>query len=161
MFAMHSPEIRREALALIAAGVNDCEIARRLGLARTTVRDMRRAESKIRPDTRERCARCWLPTSPVRFTAADYAELLGLYLGDRHISHGARAQRMRLSVFVNRTGRYEYLSYDFGNLSEDILDIFQHTCYVLGLHPRRTRRSVRLNRREDVALLLRHVGRKT
>ena len=27
-------------------------------------------------------------------------------------------------VFINRTGRYEYLSYDFKNLSADILDLF-------------------------------------
>ena len=31
-------------------------------------------------------------------------------------------------VFVNRTGRYEYLSYDFSNLSQDILDLFVATC---------------------------------
>lgn len=247
---MHPPEIRGRALALIAAGVNDCEVARRLGLPRTTVRDMRVAQSKRRPDTRQRCARCWRPISPVHFTACDYAELLGLYLGDGHISQGARTQRLRLSldarypgivasaeallrrcfphnsvgrvtacggsnviphvyhghlsclfpqsgpgkkheraialepwqwlivgrapwsllrglirsdgsVFINRTGRYEHLSYDFGNLSTDILDLFEYTCRSLGLHPRRTRRSVRLNRRGDVALLLRHIGRKT
>ena len=42
---MHGPEIRAEALQLVAAGVNDCEIARRLGIARTTVRDWRRITS--------------------------------------------------------------------------------------------------------------------
>jgi hypothetical protein len=187
---------------------------------------------------------------PVRFRDADYAELLGLYLGDGHIAQLARTQKLRISmdarypriieetealldrcfphnlvgrvtacggsnviphvhhahlsclfpqagpgkkherdivlerwqrlivarapwsllrglirsdgsVFINRTGRYEYLSYDFGNLSADILDLFEDTCRSLGLHPRRTRRSVRLNRREDVALLLQHVGRKS
>lgn len=64
-------------------------------------------------------------------------------------------------VFVNRTGRYEYLSYHFANLSEDILDLFVRTCHALGLHPRLTRGNVRLNRREDVARLVLHVGRKT
>jgi len=39
---VHGPEIREEALRLVAAGVNDCEIARRLGVVRTTVRDWRR-----------------------------------------------------------------------------------------------------------------------
>jgi hypothetical protein len=245
---MHPPEIRSQALALISAGVNDCKIARRLGLPRTTVRDMR--WKRARPDRRVTCQRCWKPMPPVGFSDADYAELLGLYLGDGHIAQLARTQKLRISmdasypriieeteallrrcfpdnrvgrvtacggsnviphvyhahlaclfpqagpgkkherpivleswqrlvvtrapwallrglirsdgsVFVNRTGRYAYLSYDFGNLSADILDLFTDTCHSLGLHPRRTRRSVRLNRREDVALLLEHVGRKS
>jgi hypothetical protein len=181
---------------------------------------------------------------------ADYAELLGLYLGDGHIAQYARTQRLRLSldagypvivaeaeallrrcfphnrvgrvtacggsnaiphvyhahltclfpqagsgkkheraiilepwqqtlvdeapwsllrglirsdgcVFVNRTGRYEYVSYHFGNLSQEILELFAATCRTLGLRPRLTPRNVRLNRREDVAQLLEHVGRKT
>jgi hypothetical protein len=31
-------------------------------------------------------------------------------------------------VFVNRTGRYEYLSYGFANYSADILDLVESTC---------------------------------
>ena len=50
---MRSPEIRAEVLRLVGEGVNDCEVARRLGLPRTTVRDIRRA-----PD-RPVCPRCW------------------------------------------------------------------------------------------------------
>ena len=46
-------------------------------------------------------------------------------------------------VFVNRTGRYEYLSYEFSNLSRDIVDLFMDTCESLGLRPRRYRRYVR------------------
>lgn len=245
---MHPPALRHSVLELVAAGVNDCEIARRLALPRSTVRDMRHA--RVRPDLRPRCPRCWRPATPARFTPDDYAELLGLYLGDGHISQGARSQRLRLSldsrypdvvgaaeallrrcfpgnrigrvvadggatviphvyhahltcvfpqagpgkkherpivlepwqetivasapwallrglirsdgcVFVNRTGRYEYVSYCFGNRSQDILDLFAATCATLGLRPRRTARDVRLNRREDVAQLLLHVGRKT
>jgi hypothetical protein len=244
---MHPPAVRQAALALIAAGVNDCEIGRRLGLPRATVRDIRWASA--RPDTRLRCPRCWRPTTPVRFTADDYAELLGLYLGDGHISQGARTQRLRLSldarypgivadaeallarcfphnrvgrvvadggatvvpnvyhahltclfpqagpgkkherricleswqqslverapwsllrglirsdgcVFVNRTGRYEYVSYHFRNLSPDILALFARTCRTVGLHPRPTATYVRLNRRADVAMLQRRVGGK-
>ena len=64
-------------------------------------------------------------------------------------------------VFVNRTGRYEYLSYHFSNLSPDILGIFERVCLELGLRPRRTARYVRLNRREDVARLVEHVGLKS
>ena len=32
---MHPPGLRHEALALVATGLNDCEVARRLGLPRT------------------------------------------------------------------------------------------------------------------------------
>ena len=63
-------------------------------------------------------------------------------------------------VFVNRTGRYEYLSYSFHNLSADILDLFEQTCVAVGLRPRRSRINVRLNRRDDVARLLARVGTK-
>jgi hypothetical protein len=42
------------------------------------------------------CPRCWRPCVPVAFTADDYSELLGLYLGDGHIVAHARAQRLRI-----------------------------------------------------------------
>ena len=63
--------------------------------------------------------------------------------------------------FVNRTGRYEYLSYHFSNLSTDILDLFEQTCRGLGLWPCRYARAIRLNRREDVARLVAHIGVKS
>lgn len=63
-------------------------------------------------------------------------------------------------VFVNRTGPYEYLSYEFCNYSQDILDLFMAVCDIVDLHPRRYAKRVRLYRREDVARLLRHVGTK-
>jgi hypothetical protein len=78
------------------AGCNDCEIGRRLGVPRTTVRDWRHPRY-IRA-VLEHCARCWLPMTDVAFTPEDYAELLGLYLGDGHISQLARTQRLRLSL---------------------------------------------------------------
>jgi Homeodomain-like domain len=246
MCSMHAAHVKDTALELAAQGVNDCEIARRLGVPRSTVRDWRRPGHAR---AREQCWRCWTRTSPVRFTAPDYAELLGLYLGDGHISPFARTQRLRLHldaryptvvddadallrrtfpdnrvgravrhegsmvilyvyhshlgclfpqtgpgkkherpirlepwqadiveaapwrflrgcirsdgcVFVNRTGRYEYLSYEFSNLSREIVDLFIATCERLGLRPRRYPRYVRLYRREDVARLLVEVGTK-
>jgi hypothetical protein len=92
---VHGSAIHDEAMALIAAGVNDCEIARRLGIPRTTIRDWRR-----HPRAVESCPRCWRATRRVRFTPADYAELLGLYLGDGHISVLARTERLR--IFLDR-----------------------------------------------------------
>jgi hypothetical protein len=244
---VHTPEIQGAALALVEQGVNDCEIARRLGVPRTTVRDWRRPRYFANFD---RCPRCWHRLRPLAFCDADYAELLGLYLGDGHISPLARTQRLRIfldskytgivdeaeallrrcfphnpvgramvqdgaeeilfvhcghlsclfpqhgpgkkhdrpivleewqrriiraapwaflrgcirsdgCVFVNRTGPYEYLSYGFANYSSDILDLFEATCVAQDLRPRRYAQAIRLNRRDDVARLLEHVGVKS
>jgi hypothetical protein len=243
---MHAARLKAAALALARQGVPDRDIAQRLQLPHSTVRGWRRspADRDAQP-----CPRCWQRTTPVRLDADDYAELLGLYLGDGHISPFERTQRLRLHldarypivvdeaesllrrafptnrvgrasrhsgsmiilcvyhrhlsclfpqagpgkkherpmalepwqvafvdaepwrflrgcirsdgcVFINRTGRYEYLSYEFSNLSRDIVDLFVGTCERLGLRPRRYRRYVRLYRRQDVALLLREVGTK-
>jgi len=92
---VHEGAIRQAALDLIAQGVNDCEVSRRLGVPRRTVRDWRVPPSV---STRATCLRCWKPTSQVIFSAADYAELLGLYLGDGHISAMPRTERLRLTL---------------------------------------------------------------
>ncbi len=242
-------ELRTEALELIAQGVNDCEISRRLGVPRTTVRDWRKPRYFPKRPSNSRCPRCGGRTKRIVLLPAQYAELLGLYLGDGHITAMARSEQLRLFLdaaypkivanaeallrcvfpsnevgrvlahegrmcalavlaaslvrvsatrrrqeappphrpravagaksrrgavglpegllrsdgcaFINRTGPYEYLSYDFANHSSDILDLFERTCHGLGLRPRRYARCIRLNRREDVARLLMHVGMKT
>jgi Homeodomain-like domain len=92
---MHPPETKQKALDLIAQGVNDCEVSRRLGVPRRTVNDWHRAPYE-RGALTESCPRCWRATRPLRFSAEDYAELLALYLGDGNISNGPRAQRLRL-----------------------------------------------------------------
>jgi hypothetical protein len=63
-------------------------------------------------------------------------------------------------VFINRTGPYEYESYDFANLSRDILDLFVSTCAQVGVACRVYEKHVRIYRRQSVALMLEHVGRK-
>ena len=63
-------------------------------------------------------------------------------------------------VFVNRTGPYEYLSYDFTNHSQDILDLFTATCDAVGVRYRRNPVRVRICRREAVDLMAEHVGVK-
>ena len=63
-------------------------------------------------------------------------------------------------VFINRTGPYGYLSYDFANHSADILDLFVSTSSSLGLRPRRYAKQVPLYRRKDAARLVEHVGPK-
>jgi Homeodomain-like domain len=238
---MHPPDVRERALALVRAGLNDCEVARRTGISRTTIRDWRRPRYQPRRQVAT-CPRCWRPCPPMSFTPSDYSELLGLYLGDGHVVRLARTWRFRLFLdsryteivcesrdllrrcfprnsvgtvfaheermtvlsvysshlecvfpqhgpgmkhtrricleswqdeivaaapwhflkgcirsdgcsFVNRTGPYEYLSYQFSNHSPDILDLFCQTCDLVGVEYRRYERSVRINRRSSVARL--------
>ena len=242
---MHHATVREEVRTLAAAGVNDCEIARRLELPRTTVRDIRKPRRRERP----LCPRCWRPTRSVRFTAGEYAELLGLYLGDGCISDGPRTQHLRISLdsryptlvaetkrlverclpanrvslvkadagattivsaysshlsclfpqhgpgkkhqreirlqpwqqqsvrdapwsflrgcvhsdgcfFINRTGRYRYLSLEFHNLSGDILDLFAGACDAVGATYRRYDRQVRIYDRATVHDFAAFVGVK-
>jgi hypothetical protein len=63
-------------------------------------------------------------------------------------------------VFINRTGRYEYESYDFSNVSRDILELFVATCALVGVDCRVYEKHTRIYRRASVALMLEHVGRK-
>jgi hypothetical protein len=96
---MHPVQLREAALRLVAQGVNDCEIARRLGVPRATVRDWRKPRYVPRAKRRyATCPRCWRSSPPIVFTDDDYAELLGLYLGDGHITQMERTQRLRLSL---------------------------------------------------------------
>jgi hypothetical protein len=102
---VHGPAVKEEALALIAAGVNDCEISRQLGVARTTVRDWRKPRYvPKRETTLDICPRCWRGSKRIRLTAGDYAELLGLYLGDGCISATARAHRLRIFLDAKYPG---------------------------------------------------------
>jgi hypothetical protein len=64
-------------------------------------------------------------------------------------------------VFINRTGKYTYESYDFANLSHGIRDLFVATCALVGVECRAYSKNVRIYRRASVALMLEHVGRKS
>jgi Homeodomain-like domain/LAGLIDADG-like domain len=243
---MRSYESRAEILRLVEEGINDCEIARRTGVPRTAVRDIRHTA----PTGRPACPRCWRLMKPIAPTPESYAELLGLYLGDGCISSMGRTHRLRIALdsgyprivaetsallgevfpqhaigttvadggattvvwvyashlpclfpqhgpgkkhhrsmllepwqeeclraapwrflrgcfrsdgcaFVNRTGRYAYLSYDFTNYSVEILDAYARVCDLVGVMYRRYPRSIRIYRRPSVALFEAHVGLKT
>ena len=241
---MHPAATRSAALALAASGHDDAAIGRRLGVPRRTVRDWRAGSARARPA----CPRCWQPTRPVVMSSADYAELLGLYLGDGHITEMPRTQRLRIFLdsrharvvaeargllarsfpenrvgvtdrggtmavvwthhrhlacllpqhgpgkkheraivleswqrshvhaapwaflrgcirsdgctFLNRTGRYTYLSYEFRNRSPGIRDAFLEACALVAVGCRVNDDRVRICRRASVALLLEHVGIK-
>lgn len=136
---MHSPAVRDRALTLIRSGLNDCEVARRTGLPRTTIRDWRRP--RYRPRTRAnhaRCPRCGREGRRLSFTPGDYAELLGLYLGDGHIVRMPRTWQLRLFLdsrhpeIVRETE--ELLRRSFGGVS--VSKVFRHEgrMTVLGVY---------------------------
>jgi hypothetical protein len=89
-----------EVLRLAAEGWNDCQIARATGISRHTVLDWRHGRI---PEARRLagCPRC--DGAPLDGPA--YAYLLGLYLGDGHISRGPRAYRIR----IFQDARYPHL----------------------------------------------------
>lgn len=242
---MHAEEVHAEVHRLVEMGLKDRAIACRLALPRTTVRDIRRD----RPSSLAPCLRCWRPIRQVGFAPGAYAELLGLYLGDGHISDLPRTQRLRISLdrrhpqivartrdlvaacfpenrtyvvdaddgatavvrvysshlgcvfpqhgagkkhdrrieleewqrtlveaapwallrglvhsdgcfFINRTGRYKYLSVAFKNKSADIRELFAETCERVGVRPRMSGDGVRIYRRGDVADFAAFVGAK-
>jgi hypothetical protein len=96
---MHPPNVRRAALELIAAGHNDCEVSRRLGIPRRTIADWRRPTYVSRRGfATDTCPRCWQPMKPIRAAADDYAEFLAMYLGDGCISELERTQRLRITL---------------------------------------------------------------
>lgn len=92
---MRSAEQFDAAQRLIAAGVNDCAIARQLGIPRPTIQDWRR-----RPQVRTRnpagSTACGVDHDFPAIPAAPYSYLLGLYLGDGCISRMRRVWRLRI-----------------------------------------------------------------
>lgn len=93
---MHPPAHRRAAEELLAAGVGVAEAARRLGLARSTVRDWSRPPATPRRGECPRCAGVPL--------GSGYPALLGYYLGDGHISRAARYHALRVSCDATYPG---------------------------------------------------------
>jgi hypothetical protein len=80
---------------LIAAGLNDCAIARQTGIPRPTVWGWRR-----RPPVRAKSS-CISKCTAVDLSglpAGAYSYLLGLYLGDGCVSRHPRAWRLRVSL---------------------------------------------------------------
>jgi hypothetical protein len=76
---MRSAEEFDAAKQLIAAGLNDCAIARQIGVPRTTVRDWRRRPPIL---SRNLGAPCGIAHDFAQLPAAAYSYVLGMYLGD-------------------------------------------------------------------------------
>ena len=92
---MRSAEEFETVRRLIAAGMNDCAIARLTGIPRRTVRDWR-----CRPQVRSRApagsAECGVCHNFAALPATPYAYLLGMYLGDGCISRNGHVWRLRI-----------------------------------------------------------------
>jgi hypothetical protein len=80
---------------LMASGLNNCAIARQIGVPRTTVRDWR-----LRPAIRSRDigAPCRIDHDFSQLPAAAYCYVLGLYLGDGCISRSGRVWHFRVTL---------------------------------------------------------------
>jgi hypothetical protein len=63
-------------------------------------------------------------------------------------------------TFINRTGPYGYLSYDFCNSSEDIRRLFIRACETVSIDCSASADRVRINKRASVELLVAKIGTK-
>jgi hypothetical protein len=92
---MYPPHVRREALALIRSGLSYAEVARRLNVNRSTLREWHRDPSLVdKYAGTDDCVRCRPVPVPPEPQAA-YSYLLGLYLGDGCLSYaGDPAKRV-------------------------------------------------------------------
>jgi Homeodomain-like domain len=85
---VRSIEELRVVRSLVAAGLNDCEIARQTGIPRSTVRDWRHArrrKSRRAATAAESCSRCGAAEHAFDGLSPEYVYLLGMYLGDGYI----------------------------------------------------------------------------
>jgi Homeodomain-like domain len=92
---MRSAEEFNAVRRLIAAGLNDCAIARRTGIPRRTVWDWRR-RPRARIHELAGSSACALDHDFSSIPAAPYCYVLGLYLGDGCISRSGRVWRLRI-----------------------------------------------------------------
>jgi hypothetical protein len=92
---MRSAEQFDAAKRLITAGLNDCAIARQIGVPRTTVRDWRRRPAIL---SRDLGAPCGVAHDFSRLPAAAYCYVLGMYLGDGSISRNRQVWRLRITL---------------------------------------------------------------
>lgn len=83
---------------LIAAGMNDCAIARRTGIPRRTVHDWRFCGLKVRQRVQAGSADCRIHHDFVTLPPMHYCYLLGLYLGDGSVSQSTRVRRLRITL---------------------------------------------------------------
>ncbi len=102
---MRSVEDFARVAELLRRGLNDCDIARRTGVPRTTVRDWRRGrrarEPRVCLGVDRACVRCGEPAHDFAGLPGEpYSYLLGLYLGDGHLAL-SRKKVWHLRIFLD------------------------------------------------------------
>lgn len=94
---MHDPDLRRQALALLQAGIPNTEVAHRLRVPPGTVGYWLHMErfrhGELPPRCRASCFRC----RGMEVDRRAYSYLLGLYLGDGHIVRNPRTYGIAIS----------------------------------------------------------------
>lgn len=98
---MRSREEVRLVQRLAAEGLNNCEIARRTGVARTTVRNWVGGRLPLQGAVAQgNCSRCGHPDhDPAQLPAATYAYTFGMYLGDGCLlAHPRGVWRLELAL---------------------------------------------------------------
>jgi hypothetical protein len=100
---VHDGATVRRVLRLVSLGMNDCEVSRRTGVPRTTVRSWRLGRVP-HMDRRAGCHRCGHPEHHFEALPPSYVYLLGIYLGDGHISQHRRGV-CRLTISLD--ARYQ------------------------------------------------------
>ncbi len=97
----HGTEVRQKALTLLRGGAKNADVARQLNVPKGTVgywRHMDRAKRGECPVKRgAMCPRC----DGLPLDSASYSYLLGLYLGDGHISHHSAHRAPSLMITLD------------------------------------------------------------
>jgi hypothetical protein len=113
---VHSRDTVAEALRLAREGLNDCEISRRVGASRASIREWRAGKlpHSFQPKpllygrssvASRSCQRCGGDEHRFDRLSTAYAYLLGMYLGDGCISQGRRGvYRLRIALDVKYGG---------------------------------------------------------
>ncbi|GGV96306.1 hypothetical protein GCM10010230_14080 [Streptomyces narbonensis] len=97
----HGTEVRQRALTLLRGGTKNADVARKLNVPLGTISywkhvdRAKRGECPGRPDPK--CPRC----DGRELNARAYAHLLGLYLGDGHISHYSAHRTPNLMIALD------------------------------------------------------------
>ncbi|OEV08390.1 transcriptional regulator [Streptomyces nanshensis] len=92
---MYDVTVRRHALALVAQGRSLNSVSKQTGISRAALRSWQRRLLPVRPSA-ARCPVCAAPARP-RVDGANYAYLLGLYLGDGCVSRLRRTCSLRIA----------------------------------------------------------------
>jgi hypothetical protein len=104
---LHSREAVAETLRLAETGLNNCEISRRTGVSRPTIREWvtGKVPRSYRSDAGPTCPRCGASEHRFDRLGSDYVYLLGLYLGDGSIAaHPRDVYRLRITLDVRYPG---------------------------------------------------------